>query len=134
MIRRPPRSTPLSLHDALPISARDRALEILESLIHHNLGNIFASVFWEKTNLRQLAPEGSKHAAQNAGAFAAALLRIRKRKITNPNRSKPVMEKVNDPAETDSRSTRQRTGQRPQKPNNQPRKRVLEPMAHLEER
>ena len=66
--------------------------------------------------------------------FAAALLRIRKRKITDPNRSKPVMEKVNDPAETDSRSTRQRTGQRPEKLYNQPRKRVLEPMAHLEER
>src|SRR3989441_10633944 len=110
MIRRPPRSTPLSLHDALPLAARDRALEILESVINHNLGNIFASVFWEKTNLRQLAPEGSKHAAQNAGAFAAALLRIGKRKITHANRSEPAMEKINDPGETNSRGTRQRTG------------------------
>ena len=112
-------------------AARQGALEVLESVVDHDLADILTGVLGEKTDFRQLASEGSKNAPEDPGALTAALLRKCQREVAHAHPPQPDVQQVDLPSESDACGPGQRTRQGSDEFDDQPGERVLESLTHV---
>jgi hypothetical protein len=106
------------------------AFEILKPVIGDDFADVLASVTRKKTDLPELATQGSEHATHNLAPLAHAFLRKRHLQIAQADAPQLAVEKIDEPSDGDADRPRRRPRKHTNGFHDAPHQRVLEPKTH----
>src|SRR6516164_337603 len=111
-------------------AALEGALEVSESVVHHDVGHVFPGVLREKTNLGRLSSKGNEDTSQDAGALARTLFRKSQLEVDPTYPPQAAMQQVNRSGQRDASGAGQRARQGPDKLNQDPGQSILQSLTH----